>query len=229
MGRQSLVSAIVPVYNGEQYLAETLSSILSQTYRPVEVIVIDDGSTDGSAAIARSFPDVRYYFQSNAGPGAARNHGVERGNGQFFAFLDADDLWEPEKLARQMAAFANNPELDMVFGYVQQFYSPELDAETKANLRLDGEKLSGYVAGAMLIKRDAVLRAGSFATHWRVGEFIDWYAKAKGRGLHSLLLPEVVLRRRIHTRNMGIREQSSWADYVRIVKASLDRRRKERL
>ena len=226
MESQALVSVIVAVYNGEQYLAEAITSILSQTYHPLEVIVIDDGSTDGSAAIARSFSEVRYYFQPNAGPGAARNHGVERGNGQFFAFLDADDLWAPEKLTRQMAAFAANPDLDMVFGYVQQFYSPELSAEERARISHGGEQLPGYVVGSMLIKRDALFRAGAFATHWRLGEFIDWYVKAREQGLQSLLLPDVVLRRRVHTRNMGIREQSSRADYVRVIKASLDRRRK---
>lgn len=226
MESQALVSVIVAVYNGERYLADALTSILTQTYRSLEVILVDDGSTDGSAAIAKSFPEVRYYFQENAGVGAARNHGVERGNGQFFAFLDADDLWAPEKLTRQMAAFAANPDLNMVFGYVQQFYSPELSAEERARISHGGEQLSGYVAGALLIKREALLHAGPFATHWRVGEFIDWYVKAREQGMQSLLLPDVVLRRRIHTRNMGIREQSSRTDYARIIKASLDRRRK---
>jgi glycosyltransferase involved in cell wall biosynthesis len=225
MEKRPLVSAIVTVYNSERYLADAISSIVSQTYRPIEVIVIDDGSTDGSAAIAGSFPEARYYFQPNAGPGAARNRGVELSQGSFLAFLDADDVWTKEKLARQMAAFENNPSLDMVFGEVEQFHSPELNAETVAKLVLPDAVRSGLLIGALLMRRDSFGRVGPFASNWRVGEFVDWYAKAMEQGLQSRVLPEVLLRRRLHTTNLSLRERSARTDYARIMKASLDRRR----
>ena len=99
-----LVSVIIPVYNGESYLSEAVESVYAQTIRPLEVIVIDDGSTDGSAAVARSFEDVRFYRQPNRGAADARNRGTELAHGSFLAFLDADDVWTPQKLRIQMAA-----------------------------------------------------------------------------------------------------------------------------
>lgn len=112
--KAALISCIVPVFNGERYVSETLDSILAQTYRPLELIVADDGSTDGTAAVvARYGEPVRYLWQSNQGPAAARNLGVSAAQGEFVAFLDADDLWHPEKLTRQMARFHARPELSL--------------------------------------------------------------------------------------------------------------------
>jgi glycosyltransferase involved in cell wall biosynthesis len=223
-----LASVIIPVYNGERYLAEAIESVLTQTYRPIEVIIVDDGSTDDSADVAKRYNSpVRYCFQPNAGLGAARNKGISQARGSVFAFLDADDLWLEDKLTRQLAVFDENPELDMVFGYAKQFNSPELDEQSQTKIRSGEEILPGYFAGTMLIKRDAFFRVGLFETDWRVGEFVDWYLKAMEKGLKSFLLPEVVMKRRIHENNMGIRERKHQTDYVRILKASLDRRRKK--
>jgi glycosyltransferase involved in cell wall biosynthesis len=90
-----LVSVVTPVYNGEAFLRETLESIFAQDYEPFEVIVVDDGSTDGSAAIARSYPAARYIRQHNQGPAAARNAGIAAARGEFLAFVDADDVALP--------------------------------------------------------------------------------------------------------------------------------------
>jgi glycosyltransferase involved in cell wall biosynthesis len=222
-----LVSVIIPVYNGERYLVEAIESVLGQTYQPLDVIVVDDGSTDGSVGIAHGFgSSVRYCFQANAGLGAARNHGVRVARGSFFAFLDADDVWLEDKLARQMEAFNRDSGLDMAFGYVRQFVSPDVNQLSQTTLRLDAEVLSGYFAGTMLIKVSAFFRVGLFETKWKVGEFIDWFSRAMEHGLKSVLLPEVVMKRRIHATNMGIRYRDHQADYVRILKAALDRRRR---
>ncbi len=110
----------------------------------------------------------------------------------------------------------------MVLGQVRQFYS----CASGVVLKEESEIIPGYLPGTMLIKRASFFRAGKFSTQWRVGEFIDWYLRAEETGLKSFLVPSVVLMRRIHDANMGIRERTSRIDYVKIVKASLDRRRK---
>ena len=223
----SLVSVVIPVYNCERYLCSAIESVLAQTYSPIELIVVDDGSTDGSADIAKGYTSLHYYFQSNRGIGTARNSGVDLARGDFFAFLDADDIWIKDKLYSQMEAFNADTSLDMVFGQVEQFLSPELDENKKSTTNYSGEIIPGYIAGTLLIKREPFFRVGYFATNWRVGEFIDWYIKAMAQGLNSLTIPELVMKRRIHADNMGIRERNSRIDYVRILKASLDRRRKD--
>lgn len=228
MEERPLISVIVPVYNAGRYLAEAVESILAQAYRPIEIIVVDDGSTDDSADVARRFGSaVRYYFQANAGAAAARNQGVEFSQGTFLSFLDADDLWVTDKLSRQMAILADDPDLSMVFGHVQQFYSPELDEETRKKIDLSQETMPGYHVGTMLLKRDDFLRVGPFETALKVGEFIDWHAKAMEKGLKNFMMPEVVMKRRLHTNNMTVRERGSQSDYVRVLKAALDRKRKK--
>lgn len=130
MAEQPLISCIVPVFNGERYLWEALESIFAQTYRPIEVLVVDDGSTDGTGAVAASYGSrLRYLWQPNAGPAAARNRGLEAARGEFVAFLDADDLWHPEKLARQMARFAARPGLDGSVAHVQMQWEAEVACE----------------------------------------------------------------------------------------------------
>jgi glycosyltransferase involved in cell wall biosynthesis len=222
---QPLISVIIPVHNGARYLAEAITSVLAQTYRPIEIIVIDDGSTDESAHVVKSFAAVRYFFQPCQGAGAARNRGAEIAQGDYLSFLDADDLWVKDKLTWQIAAVAANPDLDMVFGFVRQFPSPELDFHIRASLSRGAELLPGQHVGTLLIKREAFFGVGPFATNWRVGEFIDWCARAMEKGLRSVMRPEVVMLRRLHANNMMIRERDASADYARILKASLDRRR----
>ena len=222
-----LVSVVIPVYNGERYLADAVESVLSQTHQPIEAIVVDDGSTDGSADVVKGFaPLVRYCFQPNSGVGAAMNRGIDLAQGTFIAFLGADDLWVGDKLALQMAVLEGDPELDMVFGLIRQFHSPELDFDTRTQIHCPQEAMPGYSAGTMLIKRETFLCVGLFETRWKMGEFIDWYARAMDLGLQSFVLPKVVMKRRLHADNMGIRERDSRTDYVRILKESLDRRRK---
>lgn len=224
-----LVSVIIPVYNGERYLAEAIESVLAQDYSPVEVIVVDDGSTDGSALVAKGFgPPVRYHFQPNDRVAAARNSGVALAGGDFLAFLDADDLWTADKLTRQMAAFNAGPDLDMVFGHAVQFHSPDLRESEKKRVHCPSQKMPGYIPGAMLVGRDAFSRAGRFDTSLKSGEFVDWYLRATEKGLKGVMLPEVVYRRRLHGRNRSILERESKAEFVRIIKSSLDRRRSRR-
>lgn len=226
MANNPLVSVVIPVYDCERYLAEAIESVLAQTYQPIEIIVIDDGSTDGSDQVAKRFsPLVQYFYQPNSGLGAARNSGVDLAKGDYFAFLDADDIWMENKLTLQMAVFQSSPEEDMVFGHVQQFISPELDETQKSAIYCPPEKMPGYVAGTMVIKKESFIHVGPFETNLQIGEFIQWYTRVKEKSLESFMLPDIILKRRLHTDNMTIRKRDSNIDYVRILKASLDRRR----
>ncbi|MFC1849852.1 glycosyltransferase family 2 protein [candidate division CSSED10-310 bacterium] len=221
-----LVSVIIPIYNCKNYLGDAVESILAQTYQPVEIIVVDDGSTDGSALVIEQYDEVRCIQQSHSGAGTARNQGIRTAQGNFLAFLDADDLWNRDKLSLQMDVLLNRDDLDMVFGHIKQFYSPELDGLMKKRIfSFADETLPGYSCGTLLIKRESFLRVGYFDPKWRRGEFIDWLTRARDKGLSSLLLPQVLMKRRLHSSNLGIREPQSKIDLTKIIKAKLDRRR----
>ncbi len=227
MGNSPSVSVIIPVYNCRHYLAEAIESVLAQTLRPAEIIVVNDGSIDGSADVAKQFsPDVHYHYQSNAGTGAARNKGIELARGDFFSFLDADDYWSENKLAAQSAALRDNRGLDAVFGHVKQFHSPELDESEKNNIHCPDELMPGYLPCTMMIKRESFFRVGLFETNWKVGQDVSWIMRAKERGLHTIMLPDIIYMRRLHKYNKGITQRHFIKDRVRILKASIDRRRK---
>ena len=221
-----LVSVMIGVYNGAPYLGEAIESVRAQSYRPYELIVVDDGSDDGSGDIAQGFEEVRYIRQPRGGNGAARNRAVEAASGDFFAFLDADDRFVPDKLERQMTALAADGELDMVFGHVREFVSPELSDEERQGIRPPAPAPLPWTApNLMLIRRASFEQVGGFSTSLRVGVTVDWFARASEAGLRSLVLPEVVLERRLHTQNNGLRERDARSQYLHVLKAAMDRRR----
>lgn len=222
----SLVSAVIPCFNGERYLAEAIDSVLVQSVQPLEVIVVDDGSTDRSRDIAARFgAAVRLQAYPHAGISATRNRGLACARGGFIAFLDADDLWLPDKLAVQMDAFEKEPHLEMVGGAVEVFVTPDPAKAFTAHNSPVPARLCARAAGATVIRRSALARVGGFDTRLRTGEWIDWCARAQELGIPSRLLPDVVLKRRIHASNHGRRQPEARSDYLRVVKAALDRRR----
>lgn len=226
MSDKPTISVIIPVHNGERYLAEAIRSVLDQTLPPDELIVVDDGSTDASAQVARSFgPPVRVLAQANLGPAAARNLGAQQASGDLLAFLDADDLWTPEKLARQSAVLAADPVCDAVLGRVENFVSPELDESQAAKLARTAAQSGEFHIGALLIRRDAFRRVGWFDAGLRHGEFIDWWARATQLHLAYTVLPDLVLRRRLHADNLTRREPGGRRDYLALLRQHLARQR----
>ena len=220
-----MISVVIPAYNAERYLGEAIDSVLAQTLHVDEILVVDDGSTDGTRAVAERRPNVRLLQQDHQGAGSARNLGAMRASGEFLAFLDADDLWLPWKIEHQLAVFASERAPDIVFGQIQQFLSPDVEEMLRGRIQCPEKPMPGYHVGSMLIHRSSFFTVGPFSTEWRVGEFLDWYLHAVDAGLQSVMLPEVVTKRRVHGENTMIRERDAQADYLRILKATLDRRR----
>lgn len=219
------ISVIVPVFNEAAYLREALESVLTQTLPAAEIIVVDDGSTDDSAQIAETFAGVGCVRQEHTGAGAARNRGVAEAKSSLLAFLDADDVWMPEKLALQVEALRETPALDAVFAHLEHFHSPDLPPEKAARLVCPERAMPCTTAVAMLIRRAAFARVGGFDESGAIGEVVDWYLRAQSLPLAELTLPETLVRRRIHAGNTGVLRSAEKNRYVGIVKAALDRRR----
>ena len=226
---QPLISCIVPVFDGELYLREALDSILAQTYRPLETIVVDDGSTDGTADVVASYRDrLRYVRQTNAGPGVARNHGLSLAQGEFVAFLDADDMWHPEKLARQMARFRMRPQLDLCVTHIQNFWIPELHKEEARfrNHRLT-QPLPGYTPVTLLARRQFFQQVGLFNATFRHIHDTEWFVRVADQGGVTELLPDTLVYRRLHHTNRSRQLAAASRDeYLQLVKTSIDRQRR---
>ena len=227
-GRDPSVSVMIGVYNGARYLGEAIESVLAQTHPAAELIVVDDGSEDDSGAIAESYgPPVVCIRQPNGGMAAARNRAVAAARCEYFAFLDADDRFRSDKLERQLGVFAEDPRLDVVYGHVTEFLSPDLDEDARALLREPVHDLAWPTPNLMLVRRDSFLRVGLFSTDLKVGIGVDWYARANEAGLQAAVPPFVVLERRLHAENNGLRRRQFKPQYLHVLKAALDRRRAE--
>lgn len=220
------ISVVVPCYNAARYLAAALQSVCEQSIQPAEVLVIDDGSTDGSGAIAEALGSpVRCVRQENRGISDARNRGIALAGGDVIAFLDADDVWTADSLSIRVAVLEYDPAVECAAGLVEQFLSPELPDEIRRSLVCPPGTSSARVAGAMLVRRHVFDRVGLFDPALQVGETLDWVARADAAGVVARTVDSVVLRRRVHGANTTARNARLTSDYLRVLKASLDRRR----
>ena len=220
-----LVSVVIPVYNQKRHLAEAIESVLAQSRRADEVIVVDS-STDDTATVARRFlPHIRYVFQPREGIGAARNLGIRMSCGNLIAHLDADDLWGPDKLAVQEEALARDPGIDLVGAEMEEFISPDAAPEIRAALRCLPAPQPSFSASAIVVRREAFLRVGFYETQWRVASDLSWFVRAREAGLKTAMVPRVLARRRLHADNTGLRERELASERVLVLKLALDRRR----
>jgi glycosyltransferase involved in cell wall biosynthesis len=223
---ETLVSVVMPVFDGARHLAEAIEGVLAQTYRPVELIVVDDGSSDDSAEIARRYaPSVRVLVQSHEGCGSARNRGAEVASGAYLGFCDADDRYPPDRLRRQLTALTSSPDLDGVFGELAEFVSPDLGEDVTSQLRAPIETRSARMMITMLLRVDAFWRVGPFSTDFGRGLELDWLARADDLGIRIGACDGVVTYRRLHDASTGFRRRGEEDDYLRAVRSAIARRR----
>jgi glycosyltransferase involved in cell wall biosynthesis len=213
------VSFVVPVYNGERYLAECLDSILSQTVVPREVIVVDDGSTDGSVGIAQSFGEpVRCLRQPHSGVGSARNRGVAAARGDLIAFLDADDLAVPHRLEVQLARFSANPALEFCDAYSQNFWSSEIPVDARAIAPRErfthGEVPKAALIITWLVKRALFERLGGFDEGLTMGEDAEWRDRMNRASVAAETVDDVLAMRRLHSDNLTRRNYDEYLRHV---------------
>ncbi len=229
MSMNPLVSVVMTVLNGEPYLAESINSILDQTYTPLELIVVDDCSTDATSATLKTFGDriTVISHRANRGIAAGRNSGIRIARGSFIALADADDIWKPNKLARQMEMFDTHPDLDIVHCMLENFISPELPDSVRTTKRFLEGPLANRISATFLGRAASMKKVGPFNEAYRIGEFIDWTMRAEEFGLKHIMLQEVLYLRRVHQTNTTL-NLAGHSDYLKIMKASIDRRRSMR-
>ena len=222
-----LISVIIPVLNGEQFLSAAVASIRRQRYPRVEVIVVDDGSTDGTVSVANALGDeVRCVSQANAGPPAARNRGLEMARGQLIGFLDADDLWSEDKLEVQVGPLLADPELDVVMGTTQIFQPVGATVEPETLGDPAGPPALLLSLGSALFRREVFERVGRFDASQHMDDDVDWFFRALEAGARILPLSHVVQYYRRHDRNITNAREADRRFYLIAIKKSLDRRRR---
>lgn len=217
----TLITIMMPCRNAGPYLEKTLKSLTVQGHYSWELVAVDDGSTDNSAEeISRCCPEAIIVKGESRGIGAALNQALGRATGELFAWIDADDLWAPGKLDLQLEALNAHPDWDGCFVEVEQF----LDQPSPGR---SAPPVTGRHRGGLLIRRTAFERVGPFREDVKIGEFIDWCARAEEAGVVLGRLPDKLYLRRLHETNTMKDAATDKTDYLRVLKAALDRRRAE--
>ncbi|MDH4232119.1 MAG: glycosyltransferase family 2 protein [Nitrospirota bacterium] len=221
--KKPFVSVIIPVYNGARFIAEAVESVCVQNYEPLEIIVVDDGSTDDTPMIVRSFQDIRYIRQANQGVAAARNTGIENSRGELIAFLDADDYWTHDKLNIQVDCLLKHPHVGYTLGMQRNF----LESGTERPFWLREEHLleehTGFLP-TLLIRRRIFDRVGLFNTDFRITEDVEWFSRAEDVCIPRMVVPEVVLYRRIHDANLSYQTKAGNPLLLRALRTSVRRK-----
>jgi glycosyltransferase involved in cell wall biosynthesis len=216
---QPLISCVVPTHNGQAFLAGTLRSLLAQTWRHLEIIVVDDSSTDRSFEIAAAFgPTVKIVRINECNPVLARNHGISLANGAYVAFLDHDDISPPERLSAQHAAFVADQALDVCIGMVQRFSQ----LSSGAPMTKIGEAVPGYLTISMLAQRAVFQTVGPLNPAQRYADSAEWFLRAQNSGCRIRLLPDIVTYHRIHGQNLSLtRNDDARREFVHLLRSKI--------
>lgn len=220
-----LISVIIPVYNGAAFLAEALASVRDQAYTPLEIIVIDDGSTDQTAQIVQMLgDDIRYLYQQNQGPAAARNAGLAVAQGELIAFLDADDLWPADKLAQQLPWLTATPDTAIVWGHSQICPYKEAAAREFPSLEPNWMPL----LGSTLCRKEVFQQVGGFEPTLRYGEDVDWFIRLREQQIVVQKSPGLALLYRLRPDSMTYGKMLTELGLFENIRRTLQRRRTEK-
>jgi glycosyltransferase involved in cell wall biosynthesis len=220
-----MISVVIGVKNGAQFLTHALNSVMRQTCAPGEVIVVDDGSTDASADIAASFgPPIRVLRRAHRGSASAFNAGVAEASGELLAFIDADDLWADEKLAQQSAALASDLSVEAVFGRIVQFTDMDCRIAEPDEIKQKSKSFVGVHRTSILIRRASFDRVGPF-NRSVVADFPEWYARALCAEIRIKHLESVVGFRRVHRDNTArLQREPIERGYLKLVRTLVAQR-----
>ena len=200
------ISVIIPVYNGEKYIAEAIESILNQTLPAYEIIVIDDGSTDNTAKIVKEYNIIKYFYQPNSGVSVARNLGIHNANGKYIMLLDHDDFYPQNKIELCLNQFQQNPDVAVVNGVIQiVFDNKEIQNSFYAVYpRLQSNDIlpRSALVGSAMFKREVLLEIGGFNPEMRSAEDIEIWVKLNQKQVRISYINDVCLFYRRHDNNM---------------------------
>lgn len=197
-----LVSVVISVRNGERFLGQALDSVFAQNYRPLEVIVIDDGSTDTTPDVVKKFgASVRYLLQNHQGPGAGRNRGIESANGEFVCFLAHDDLFTPDKLDVQVGYLQAHPETQYTVSHIKFFLEPGCDIPKGFRPELLQGEHVGRIPETLVARKALFARVGMFRTDIKIADDVDWFVRCKDQQIPMAVMPQVLLHKRVHGTN----------------------------
>lgn len=218
------VSVIIPTLNAARFLRQAIESVMAGDVLPREIVVVDGGSSDGTETIARSFPKVRWIVDLEKGYGAAINRGLGEASAARVAFLEADDLWLPRRLAAQLEYLERVPDGDICFGRVRRFLEPGFPPPPGFRMETLDRELESPLLSVALIHRRVFAQVGMFEPTYTSGADMDWIARARDAGLRFHYPAELLVRKRIHDANVSSNIELGHADLLGALRASARRK-----
>lgn len=224
--KNPLLSVIIPAYNAADFIPKAVSSIRQQTFLPpTEIIIVDDGSTDNTADIVQQLEsNIRYIYQENSSPAAARNRGLRAARGEMIAFLDADDLFPPHKFEIQVKRLQNDPSIDVIQGRIQ--YDHMEGAEDRSNPLDEDDAMTYIQIGAAIFRKSVFDRVGPFDEDLRFSEDHDIFMRLRENNVPLVIINDITLIYRLHAHNMTNNKTTYDFQLLQVLKKSIDRRKK---
>lgn len=221
----SSIGVVIRVLNAAPYLQQSIDSVLGQSLKPSDIIIVDGGSTDGSIEIAENnFPSVKLIKQITPGIGGAAQDGINALGNDIIAFQDADDIWPENRLQQMINALDANPAWDGVMGKVEHFVSTEIQLDIAEKLEVPVGPQPGAGLPSLVIKKSALMLAGPFLEGIWAGEYLEWYDRANHAGVKIEPIDITCLLRRVHLTNTT-RNPIARRDYLKALQAVMQRKR----
>ena len=200
MGK-TLVSVILPLYNGQRFIASSIKSVLNQTYSSLELLVINDGSTDNGGDMVPIDPRIRLFHRRNSGVAASRNFGINQAKGAYLAFIDQDDYWYPNKLELQMQLHLNEPKLGYSFTRMHNHLVGDIEPPVWLQPQLLAEDPVGFLPSTLLVCRRIFTEIGNFSEDLVNSSDTEWLVRARAAEVPMEIIDLVLLQRNIHENN----------------------------
>ena len=201
-----LISVIMPTYNNGKYIKQAIESIYAQNYDNIEIIVVDDGSTDNTKEILKEYKNIKYFYIRHKGIPFARNLAIENSNGEYIAFCDSDDYWLPEKINTQIQYFKEHPDCEIVFTSLENFFEDEnLKKDKRALKEKNFELINKYYLPTCLIKKQLFDKIGVFKQDFQTGEDTEFLYRISTNGISiKNLITRKFYMRRLHGNNITL-------------------------
>jgi glycosyltransferase involved in cell wall biosynthesis len=223
--RPTLITVIMAVKNGERFLSPAIQSVLAQESYNIEILLIDGQSHDRTAEIARSYPQIRYIYQSNQGIANAYNLGIEHADGDIIAFLSHDDLWTPDKLSVQVGYLLSHPEIQYTIAHVKFFLEPGYTLPPGFRPHLLAGEHVGQIMETLVARREVFATVGEFNPQLSTAEDVDWFARASDLKIPMAVLDKVLLHKRVHDTNLSLNAPENTRNLLAALRASMQRKR----
>lgn len=221
------VGIVIVVKNGERFIRDALESVFNQVYRPIEVVVVDGGSDDNTLQIVSEFDGVEILHQKGTGIFNAFNLGIKACKTSFIAFLSSDDIWLPNKLHSQIFYMMQHPEVLFTNTHFQFFVEPGIQIPQGVRSQWLAGSLPGRNPETLVARKKAFDVIGFFENEYTSAEDLDWFGRATDLGVESYMLKDVLLKKRIHDKNVSMQIEANNRNLLKILRRSVKRKKRQ--